>query len=500
MSSDEMSLRDHLGQLLREMGNLSEAETMFRQLKADCEQRLGTGSPFTFAVTNQLALTLQRFPEQEKKLEADRLHRDLVKRRAQACGERSPDALQSMSNLGDFLLRQWREGATDVLSEAKTMSLRALEGRRDVLGVKDPRTLYTASTLALLLSSSIPQKANSAEVQRAEQLHEEAASGLLQRLGPSHPVSLLAMKRRAEHWLLCAEVSRDEDLCRRAHDELSNVLGKQIVKLGKEHDQTQETKDLVHKSKTLLATLEKNLTHSDLTLLQHTNVEQEFRPWREFHPEIFPYLNTAEHFASCRKAIREYGLYRLMGQLQELGFVDYQERLTTTTKPFNVFARIAAGELKQENMVADQHFIGKHQDRFLVACNRPECDENWESADPAWLGKASMAKHHKFLTTKDLHWKWFNVLVFGMLDNMRESIEFLESMHEAAVMYVTKKGGWPTNVGFFFHVYALSSVNSLHLHMVDMENCGPTYHKMEHKNLSIQDALHVLKQELQEGF
>lgn len=498
MTPDELSLRDHVGRLLREMGNLGEAEAYFRKLRYDCEKRLGADSHFTLAVTNQLAVTLQVSRDPAKREEAGRLHRELLKRHEKLLGDTSPGALQSVSNLGVLLMKQWRAGAADVLREAKALSLRALEGRKHLFGMQDPRTLYTATTVALLISVSIPMKeASEAEIKVAERLHEEAAGGLMERLGAGHPLTLRASQHRAEHWLYRAECELDKELCLRALDELASILAKQTVKLGKEHDQTQETKELLHRARTLLLSLESQNCDGRLSLLQHKNMSQESRPWRECQPEIFQVLNTTEQYADCRRALREYGLTRLLEQLQELGFVNDQEHLTTGTKPFNVFARIGAGVMKQESMLADQLLIGKHQERFMVACNRAECDDNWESTDPAWLGKASMAKHHRFLITKDMHWKWFNVLVFGMLDNLRESIEFLEAMHEAAKMYVTTKEGWPQRVGFFFHVYALSSVNSLHLHIVDLENCGPTYHKMEHKNMNIEDVINVLKRELE---
>merc|ERR1719387_2458773 len=129
-------------------------------------------------------------------------------------------------------------------------------------------------------------------------------------------------------------------------------------------------------------------------------------------------------------------------------------------------------------MTAEQELLEGFQEKFMVACNRPECDEHWESLDPEWVGKASMSKNHRFLITKDLFWGWFNVLVFGLQGNLREAVEFVEGAEKAARLYVQKKEGWSQNVDFYFHVYAHSSVNSLHLHILDLDHLGPTYQKL----------------------
>merc|ERR1711920_773850 len=106
-----------------------------------------------------------------------------------------------------------------------------------------------------------------------------------------------------------------------------------------------------------------------------------------------------------------------------------------------------------------------------------------------------MSRNHRFLVTRNLFWGWFNVLVFGMLDNLQEAIDTLQRMREAALLYVQTKEGWSSNVGLFFHVYSLSSVNSLHLHIVDMDQVGPTYDVIKHRNMCLDDVLNVLEEE-----
>jgi hypothetical protein len=150
--------------------------------------------------------------------------------------------------------------------------------------------------------------------------------------------------------------------------------------------------------------------------------------------------------------------------------------------------------------------LGEYSNAYMVVSNRPECDENYDSAEKEWLGRASMSKHHRFLVTKDLHWQWFNVLVFGMVcekdpsgASLRKAIEQLENMIKAARKFARnarKFLKWSTNIGFFFHVYPHTSTNSLHMHIVDLEFVGPTFHYMAYKNITAEAILEALRAEM----
>lgn len=206
-----------------------------------------------------------------------------------------------------------------------------------------------------------------------------------------------------------------------------------------------------------------------------------------------------EAFQDSRICLREYGVQRLKEELITTGFVDREsEMLTVGMQPFNVFARIASGIMAQPSMVEDQAKLGAYQDRYMIACNRPECDEMWQSSDPAWVGKASMSQKHRLLLVKDLHWEWFNALTYGLVSSLPQGIKKLEEMREAGLLYTKSSEGWPPEdqIGMFLHVYAHCSVNSMHLHILDMSHLGPSYKKQEYKNLSIDDAIAVLKAEL----
>merc|ERR1711871_1205447 len=147
-------------------------------------------------------------------------------------------------------------------------------------------------------------------------------------------------------------------------------------------------------------------------------------------------------------------------------------------------------------MVNEQVKLGPFQDRYAIACNRPDCDKNWDSAHPAWLGKASMSKHHALLIVKDLHWEWFNVLTFGLVSCLENGVTKLEEMKAAALLWANATEGWPASerIGLFLHVEA--SVKSAHLHILDMDNLGPTFDKLSYRNLPIDEAIHALREEL----
>lgn len=76
----------------------------------------------------------------------------------------------------------------------------------------------------------------------------------------------------------------------------------------------------------------------------------------------------------------------------------------------------------------------------------------------------------------------FNILTFGLGDNsgggsahtrLISAVAKLKKMKQAANQFTsTTKEEWSAvdNVGLFFHVYGLNSVNALHLHIVRTEH------------------------------
>ena len=210
--------------------------------------------------------------------------------------------------------------------------------------------------------------------------------------------------------------------------------------------------------------------------------------------DAFPLARDASSFAAMRSRLCEMGGAQAMcSELEGLGFVAHG-KLTTGTKPFNVFARVMSGALVQPGMHEETAALGS--ERFMIACNRPENDEHWDSSDEEWVGKASMGERHRFMLVRDLSWSYFNVLTFGMEDDLQDAIQVLEDMESAAHQFASKTAGWSRNIGMYLHVYGHSSVNAFHLHLVDLDATGPTHDALDYKNLTLQSALEVLRAEL----
>merc|ERR1719277_1807990 len=103
-------------------------------------------------------------------------------------------------------------------------------------------------------------------------------------------------------------------------------------------------------------------------------------------------------------------------------------------------------------MESEQKALGEFASRFVICRNKPENDLYWDTQDPVWLGKVSMSRRHRFLTTKNLHWEWFNPLVFGLCTDEEGGadaetvLEEVECMKRAALHYATHVGGWSKDV------------------------------------------------------
>ena len=72
------------------------------------------------------------------------------------------------------------------------------------------------------------------------------------------------------------------------------------------------------------------------------------------------------------------------------------------------------------------------------------------------------------------------------------------SSPEPALGFARRSDGWSEDeVELRFHVYGHASVPSLHLHVLDRRHLGPTHAALAFKNLALDDALAVLREELQ---
>ena len=132
-------------------------------------------------------------------------------------------------------------------------------------------------------------------------------------------------------------------------------------------------------------------------------------------------------------------------------------------------------------------------------------DINWDNPDMKWVKTSSMARLHRFLTTRDLHYQWFNPLIFGLVPpdddgvTARSALAEVEQMKSAALLFA-KNAGWSDKVGLFVNVFGHNNVNSLFIHVLDMSELGPAFSYHSFKNCPLDDVIKVLREEAASNF
>lgn len=196
---------------------------------------------------------------------------------------------------------------------------------------------------------------------------------------------------------------------------------------------------------------------------------------------------TSEDYSKIRQLLKDYGVEKFKNDMVNKGI--FSDDIITSEN--NPFAKFVTG--KMENPCHDK----LDNDSYIIVQNLEQANREWMSADVKWLGKASMSKRHKFLVPTNLRWSTFNILTFGMdsdFDNMK-CIELLNEMENVALKY-TSNYKWSDNIGLFFHCYPFNSVQTLHLHIVDMNFLGPSYYHNNFKNISLNSVRNVLMDEI----
>lgn len=232
----------------------------------------------------------------------------------------------------------------------------------------------------------------------------------------------------------------------------------------------------------------------------------------------------------------------LMNCLKTQGFVGEDGKLKIEFPPFNPHLRKGVGLLevhedKGIEIEFNKHLLENRKFRkFMVADNLPDQDDNWNE-DAALEGKASMSKRHRFpihrgidtekMKVKDMTpgelnvhvdefnskargVEWFNVLTFGLgnhgelnTESLKDARETLLQMKEVPEVFVEKYNEesdekW-RSLGLYFHVAPYNSVQSLHMHMLDMSRLGKSFEFHNHKNLPWDAVMAVIDVEIKEA-
>lgn len=204
--------------------------------------------------------------------------------------------------------------------------------------------------------------------------------------------------------------------------------------------------------------------------------------------EIFRIINDIDTFRSFIDYTKKMKYMKhVYTTLKCNNVIGGDDTLTTCIKPFNVFAMYASGKLSNN---VDQTILGTYANDWMICHNKPECDTNWSNVNDkvaSMCGPDENGPGHVFITTKNLHWKYFNILPIVYY----KDVTFLLKLKEVAMHY-TKQRGW-RKAGFYFHCYPHNTVNSLHLHVCneDERYVGHRHEELKYKNLSLDAAIKV---------
>ena len=235
----------------------NDAIKIYRQALLYTFVALGKRHPTTLMVMNDLAVSLDSEDEFE---EAEEIHHQTLRLRAEVLGTKHPDTLKSMDRLTELRSRQANQEAenmhrqalhfdekvlgnthVDTLTSMHNLALilhdqgkseeaskwfyETLYLRQQVLGEKHPSTLGSMHNLALVL----PQPEAEEMLRETIRLSEEV-------LGERHPYTLLSLHNLA--------LERPDD---EAEDMLRQLVQKEEEVLGKQHPQTLlSLEDLAH--------------------------------------------------------------------------------------------------------------------------------------------------------------------------------------------------------------------------------------------------------------
>jgi tetratricopeptide (TPR) repeat protein len=188
------------GRYLRERARYTEAEPLFVNMLAICEQQLGSQHPYTATSLNNLAAL---YRVEGKYEQAEPLYQRALAIYERQLGLQHPDTAQSLNNLALLYHVQER------YEQAEPLYLRALELREQLLGLQHPDTAQSLNNLALLYHV---QKKN----EQAEPLFIRALEIREQQLGPQHPDTAQSLNNLAEFYRTQGKYSQAEPLYKRA--------------------------------------------------------------------------------------------------------------------------------------------------------------------------------------------------------------------------------------------------------------------------------------------
>jgi tetratricopeptide (TPR) repeat protein len=179
------------GYYFYQRGQFWEAEPLWKNALAMCEQVLGPEDPDTLGYLNNLA---ELYRNQGKYEQAEPLYQRALETRERVLGPEHPDTLSSLNNLAGLY---WNQGQYEL---AEPLIQRALETRERVLGPEHPDTARTLYNLANLYHVQ-------GKDEQAEPLYQRALAIDEKVYGQDHPEVATDLNSLA---LLYADQGKDE--------------------------------------------------------------------------------------------------------------------------------------------------------------------------------------------------------------------------------------------------------------------------------------------------
>ena len=171
------STLDTLATELQNQGKYDEAEPLFREALEVDRETLGNRHPDTLAAISNLGGLLHAKGDLAA---AEPLCREALEVRRETLGDRHPSTLASINSLGWLLMDKGD------LATAESLCHEAIEVQRETFGDRHPSTLTSISNLGVLLQAK-------GDLAAAEPLLCEALEGLRVSLGDRHPHTLISI-------------------------------------------------------------------------------------------------------------------------------------------------------------------------------------------------------------------------------------------------------------------------------------------------------------------
>lgn len=174
--------------------------------------------------------------------------------------------------------------------------------------------------------------------------------------------------------------------------------------------------------------------------------------------------NNLEDYTKMKSLLHDYGIQKFYNNMENLGV--FKERKIHPIN--NPFAQMILGEKRNEFIDYDYYDVYPNKNFILIDHPSKSC--------------------HKFLSPKNLDWETFNVLTLTP-----SHLPLLKDMKKVANLYAFENS--IKNFGLFFHCYPFNSVNTLHLHIVNLDVDKKFLNKTN--NLKIDDVINYLSSQSQ---